>query len=187
MDRLSDFLEVARNLKSVKRTGWVERGVSGPESVADHSCMMALMCMAMPADGRVNRDRAVGMALVHDLAEAETGDIIKKENWPVGGSMAAAEKADLERKALKNMLAGVERRTASEMLGLWEEYEEGVTAEAIFVRDIDVAERIMQAKSYHDKGNFSRSLEGFWDESNMGLIRNKSIKMLVMKVIGKGR
>lgn len=184
---LIGFLDTARKLKSTRRTGWVERGVSGPESVADHSCMMALMCMAMPADGRIDKSKAIRMALVHDLAEAETGDIIKKESWPAGGSMAAADKADLERKALKNMLAGVERRTASEMLGLWEEYEEGITPEAVFVRDIDVAEMIMQAKSYHDKGNFSRSLEGFWDKSNTGLIRNKSIKMLVMKVIGKGR
>ena len=178
------FLEIAARLKSVKRTGWVERGVEGAESVADHSWMMALMCMVLPFEG--DRDKAVKMALVHDIAEAEVGDIITKENWPAKGTMNEKDKTSLERKAIKKLASLLDAETAKEVQSLWDEFEEGKTREASFVRDIDIAECLIQAYRYHKAGNFRKPLEGFWDERTIGWIKSESIKTLVRKVIGSG-
>jgi len=40
---LLEFAKKVRELKDLKRTGWVQRGVSDPESVADHSFMLAIL------------------------------------------------------------------------------------------------------------------------------------------------
>jgi len=175
------FLEIAAKLKSVKRTGWVERGVRNAESSADHSWMMALMCMVLPFDG--DRDKAVKMALVHDIAEAEVGDIITKENWESGGSMNEKDKISLERKAIRKLASLLDAETAKDVQSLWEEFEAGKTREASFVRDIDIAECLIQASRYHKAGNFSKPLEGFWDEKVMSTIKSESIKTLVRRII----
>ncbi len=179
---LEKFLEFANRLKSVKRTGWVERGVKGPESVADHSFMMALMCMVLPAKG-IDREKAVKMALAHDLAESVTGDIITKENWPEKGTMHAKEKAVLEREAMNKILSNLDASDAREIKELWEEFEEGKSREASFVNDIDMAEVLIQAYGYHKSGNFKKPLEGFWDSTNTGKIRDENIRVLVRNII----
>jgi len=182
---IEKFLEIAAKLKSVRRQGWVERGVRAPESSADHSWMVAVMALTLPFDG--NRDKAVKMALLHDLAEAEVGDIITKENWPKEGRMHEKEKVAREREAMKEMLSGLDKNMAKELVSLWGEFSEGKTKEAVFVRDIDVAERLMQAHRYHRDGNFMKPLGGFWDEKAMGTIKSESIKTLVKRIIGEGQ
>lgn len=179
---LAEFLEIAGNLKSTKRTGWVERGVGGAESVADHSFMMALMCVVLPAKG-IDREKAMKMALVHDLAESITGDMITKESWQKRGTISRADKSRLEEKVLKTLLSKLDGRTAGDVMNLWKEFEGGKTKEAIFVRDLDTAEMIIQAHKYCKAGNFRKPLEGFWDGKNTGRIKNESIKMLVRKII----
>lgn len=180
------FYDTVKKLKDVKRTGWVERSVSNPESVADHSFMTALMCMVMPEKG-IDREKAIKMALVHDIAEAETGDIITKEHWEEKGTMTKAEKSQLEENAMEKLVSNLDEAGAKEVMSLWKEYEEGKTKEAVFVNDIDHAERIMQAHGYHSKGNFKKPLQGFWNEKSMSLIHNENIKKLVRNVIERGR
>jgi putative hydrolase of HD superfamily len=183
MADIAEFLDVARKLKSTKRTGWIERGVREPESSADHSWMMGLMALTLPFDG--DRDRALRMIAVHDLAEAVVGDIISKDNWNAG-SHTREEKTRLERDAMKGIIAKLDRSTASEMMKLWTEFNEGKTKEAVFARDIDVAERLIQALAYRKEGNFRKPLDGFWDETSLSKIKSESIKALVKKIIDKG-
>ena len=178
------FYNTVRKLKDVKRQGWVERGVKEPESVAEHSLVMALLCMVLPFEG--DRDRAVRMALVHDIAESVTGDIITKESWSEGGTMTREEKVSLERKALYNLLSVIDGPVAEEIRSLWSEYEKGETREAAFVRDVDTAEMILQANDYYRKENFRRPLKGFWDSRNMDLIRDENIKKLLENIIEGG-
>ena len=175
------FLEMEK-LKKIRRTGWIERGVRSPESVAEHSFLTALMCMILAGED-IDREKAIKMALVHDIVEAEVGDIIAKESWPDGGSMTRKEKVVLERKGLKKLLSCLGKGLTREITELWEEYEEGKTPEAKFVRDIDVAEMIIQAHIYHKEGNFKKPLDVFWDEKNMARIRDKRIKNLVKNII----
>ena len=65
----------ALGLKRVRRTGWVESGLRKVESVADHSFSLAIISMIASEMWRLDVDRAVRMALIHDLAEAYTGDL----------------------------------------------------------------------------------------------------------------
>lgn len=58
-------------------------------------------------------------------------------------------------------------RFAIELESLWEEYEERKTKEARLVRDIDVYERLLQAKEYELRGRGEKDLGDFfvqWEE-----------------------
>jgi putative hydrolase of HD superfamily len=72
---LLDFRPLAERLERELRHSWLSDGRR--ESVAEHTWFVALM--ALLAYGRledpVRLDRVLAMAVVHDLAEAEVGDV----------------------------------------------------------------------------------------------------------------
>lgn len=161
---LPDFLLQAWSLKDEARSGWALRGIREPESVADHSWGTALLCFLYAPQEGVDRERAVAMALVHDLAEAETGDMAR-------GTVAPAEKARREREAM-DRLAGLaagaeERQRAAGLRRLWEEYEGRVTREAVFVRDMNLIDMCLQALRYELQGRRggAQKLDEFFDTS----------------------
>ncbi len=70
------FFSKIRKLKEIERSGWVVSGVKKPESVADHSFGVALLVMLLGKNKNIDLEKALKMALIHDLGEAITGDII---------------------------------------------------------------------------------------------------------------
>lgn len=98
MNRLGALLQ-SQVLDRMPRTGWIQHGVPEPESVAAHSFGTALVVLALgPAvEPPLDVDRAVTLALLHDIAEARTGDIPRSAAalFPPGVK-AAAERAAAE-------------------------------------------------------------------------------------------
>jgi putative hydrolase of HD superfamily len=141
VDGTIQFLTILADLKRTKRQGWVEQKVDGPESVADHSYRMSVMAMLCP-DPTLNRDRMMRMALCHDIAEAIVGDITPAMKVP------AEEKERQEREAFGTIVGNLPGVNGEEVRLLWEEYEAQETAEAHFVRDLDLLEMVAQAHRY---------------------------------------
>ncbi|MDF2757844.1 MAG: domain containing 2, partial [Thermomicrobiales bacterium] len=78
---LFGLVQFAAKLKSVPRTGWLDRGLDAHrvESVADHSFGVALLAwvcaLQRQAEGTpIDPERVLQLAIIHDLAEAKTGD-----------------------------------------------------------------------------------------------------------------
>ncbi|QLK25038.1 HD family hydrolase [Natrinema zhouii] len=153
MDDEFDALLEAFELKDERRTGWVLRGIESPESVAAHTWGMATLCLlyADRADDGVDRERAVSMALVHDLAEARTGDIATRAE--AGKQrVAGEEKATLERDAITDLLEPF--RNDDDLLSLWTEYEARETPTAQFVKDMDLIDNCLQALEYEREDRY---------------------------------
>ncbi len=91
-----DTLLTLYRLKDEPRTGWQIRGIVEPESVAGHSWATALL---YAEDAGVDRDHAVAMALVHDLAESVTGDVATRVH-DADRAVSVAEKQVRERAAM---------------------------------------------------------------------------------------
>ncbi|KAI7747969.1 hypothetical protein M8C21_027893 [Ambrosia artemisiifolia] len=110
---------------------------------------MALMALIADDLPGINRERAIKIALVHDIAEAIVGDITPSDGVP------KVEKSRLEQAALNemcNVLGGGMR--AEEIKELWREYEDNASLEANLVKDFDKIEMILQALEYeteHDR------------------------------------
>jgi putative hydrolase of HD superfamily len=132
------------HLKQIYRQGWLKKGISPEqcESVSDHILGVIMLAwffadQGMPA---ISRDKLMRMALVHDLGEVFTGDII-----PMDG-IAPGEKRRRERDSVKRIVGRLPR--GRDYLDLWEEYEAGRTNEARLVRQLDRLEMALQAVVY---------------------------------------
>ncbi|KAJ4870381.1 Metal-dependent phosphohydrolase [Raphanus sativus] len=142
-----DFLTLCHRLKTTKRKGWINQGINGAESIADHMYRMSLMALiASDLTTGVDRERCIKMAIVHDIAEAIVGDITPSDGVP------KEEKSRREKAALKEMckvLGGGLR--AEEITELWLEYENNASLEANLVKDFDKVEMILQALEYESE------------------------------------
>ncbi len=183
---LISFIQTAGKLKEVKRQGWIERGVQQPESVAEHSFMLALMAMLFAEGEKLNVCKAVKMALVHDLPEAICGDIAsrgKEEQQQCSNR----EKHEREEKALKEILRSLDSKTAKKILSLWHEFEQRKSREAKLVYELDRLEAIFQAIEYECKGNFTVSLQEFFDYADARLRNKRLRKMFLLLMQQRGR
>ncbi|MGM0604658.1 MAG: HD domain-containing protein [Halobacteriota archaeon] len=148
-----DALVAAFGLKDETRTGWQLRGIVDPESVAAHTWGVAFLClvfgdrMAAEFDVRGDRldvDRALRLAIVHDLAEAETGDFPTRAD-PNAESIAPAEKARRERRAIDDLTGPID---ADGIDADWAAYEARETPAAVFVKEMDCIDMCLQALVY---------------------------------------
>ena len=159
---LAALADAAGTLKRVRRKGWVDRGVPGAESVADHSYRLALLAWAAALDQGLDADRAVKLALLHDLAEAEVGD-----ETPFDDSLGTpgfdrasfdrpaprdevrrAAKHARETAAIERLAAALPSAIADELRALIADYGAQVSAESRLVKQLDRVETLLQAEEY---------------------------------------
>ena len=135
-------------LKDEGRTGWQLRGVDAPESVAAHTWGVAYLVLALGARFRadlpgVDLDRALRLAVVHDVAEAETGDVATRAD-------STADRVDRERKEVAERAAMVDLAgpLPDGVRDAWEEYEARGTPAAVVVKGCDLLDTCLQAVVY---------------------------------------
>ena len=145
--------EAAFRLKDEARGGWLLRGVRDPESVAAHSWGTALLCALYAAEAGVDGGSAVTMALVHDLAEAETGDVVARAD-PADRAVSEESKATLESEAIDRLL----QHYFPELRAAWQAYEDRADAVALFVRDMNLIDMCMQAVIYHEERRYDTTV-----------------------------
>ncbi len=157
---IDEILERYR-LKDQVRTGWELRNVSEPESVADHSWGTAYLCIRFADTAGVNLERALSLAVVHDLAEAVAGDVARRAN-PADQSVPDEEKRRRERDVMDRWSEREPR-----LVELWNEYESGETAAALFVREMNLLDMCLQALYYERLGRNppDRDLQEFFETS----------------------
>ena len=141
MKPIANLLFEARILKDLVRSGYAFLG-SGRESVAEHSFMTAFICFALAKmEPDINSERIMAMALVHDLAEARTGDLnyVEKKYSQVD-----------EAKAISHLTATIPFGT--DIKHLVDEFNRGETKEAKLANDADQLSFILELKKLEDLG-----------------------------------
>ncbi|DBB03901.1 TPA: hypothetical protein ACH3X1_012987 [Trebouxia sp. C0004] len=172
-------------LQRTKRTGWIRKGVTGPESIADHMYRMGMMafisssssvdsnrlgaascCEVLAYTWRrfkprttLSACRCIKLAIVHDVAEAIVGDIAPSDN------VTKEVKTQLETEALHKIrdMLGADSAAGQEIEALWQEYEDGNSPEALMVKDFDKLEMILQAQEYEAEQDID--LQDFFDST----------------------
>jgi putative hydrolase of HD superfamily len=166
--RFARFLAKAGKLKRTPRTGWLDRGVPPDltESVADHSFRVTLMTWLAAAEApELDRDRVLKLALIHDLAEAITGDLTPHDSNELLAMDPSARrdllnrrrpedplrqraKREAEERAMAELLSDLSPAQSAEIFELWVELSDRTTGEARFVKEIDVLETYLQSREY---------------------------------------
>ncbi len=141
MKSIANLLFEVRILKDIVRSGYAFLG-SGKESIAEHSFMTAFICFAMAKmDSDLDLESLVTMALVHDLAEARTGDLnyVEKKYSIVDESKAISH-------LIKHISFG------KDIKNLIEQFNAGETKEAMLANDADQISFILELKKQLDVG-----------------------------------
>ncbi|WP_435927764.1 HD domain-containing protein [Dryocola sp. BD613] len=149
------FLMEIDKLKLVERRTKII-GHERQENSAEHSWHFAVAAMSLApfAPAEVAISRVVQMALLHDIVEIDVGDVLV---YDVAAREAIAEKEAAAATRLFGLLPEPQNR---EFLGLWLEYEAGISADARFAGALDRILPVLQ--NLHNEG---RS----WRENNISL------------------
>lgn len=135
------------HLKQLYRQGWLQHGIEPKycESVAEHSFCVALLGLLL-ADKypELDTNKIVRMALIHDLGEIYAGDFTPKDK------IDKNHKFQLERKSILQVFQKLSN--GDKWINIWEEYEQGKSAEAKLVRELDRLEMLLQASVYEHQG-----------------------------------
>ncbi|PWN19832.1 hypothetical protein BCV69DRAFT_283938 [Microstroma glucosiphilum] len=145
--KVLSFMHRVEQLKTNKRTGWIHHRVPLVESIADHMYRMAILAMLCPNGNNIDLAKCVMLALVHDLAEAEVGDLT-----PLDG-VSKEEKTRREGEALAYLVHDLLGSSPAGLRieSLWHEYEDRQTPESLLVKDLDRFELLLQAVEYEGR------------------------------------
>ena len=152
--RVVRLFEEIHPLDSIARAGYVLRGVAEPESVAAHSHFVALLTLLFVDEypDLFDRDRAITMALIHDLPEAILMDI----PMPAGDGYLGDAKHRAEQAILEKLMAGFPPKYAEFQRDL----ANPQTPEARLVRGLDKAQMMLKIVMYQKEGR--GRLQEFW-------------------------
>lgn len=124
-------------IKDLKRTGWLRRGIIGPESDADHMFSTAFLAL-MFTPPELNRERCLELALCHDLQEIYSGDFVP-------GEIALQDKYKIKQNAIQKLAQELDY---PQLIDLFEEFEAQETEEAKFIKLLDKLDTAVTACYY---------------------------------------
>ncbi|HOD53429.1 MAG TPA: HD domain-containing protein [Candidatus Cloacimonadota bacterium] len=173
------FYEILFQLKNLYRQGWLQAGISKEhcESIADHSFALAMLCLKYQKDypEMLDMEKMLKMTLIHDLAEAVIGDITPSEE------ISLKDKFSMEKEAIESILSHFP--DSDELLDIWLDFETGGSSTALYVKQMDKIEMMLQALVYQ---NHSVDLSSFF-ESTEKQMQNDFFKDLRLKIINKAK
>lgn len=169
---LFDFFNIISELKKTPRRGWKDKvGIETPESVADHSFNTAIIAMILSDLDGLNTEKILKMALLHDVAEAITGDLTPDE-------ISKIDKTKLENQTIQEILTNLPSNLSEKYTAIWNEYVSGVSKEAVMVHDVDRLEMALQARKYLAEGKSIDKLDVFFVSARRDIKSEKILKLL---------
>ncbi|MCX6806644.1 MAG: HD domain-containing protein [Candidatus Berkelbacteria bacterium] len=137
LDKLNNFFSDTENLKTILRFGannLIPRNLK--DSSAEHSWNLTLLIyvLAKELDLKIDVEKCMKMALIHDLAESRSGDI--DQRLIKQGKVFQTDKDKKEKEAIGNILENLSKKTKQEISSLYNEYNDRKTKEAKFVRAV---------------------------------------------------
>ena len=153
---LITFYYQFNHLKDIYRQGWI-KDLVGPErileieSIADHSWSVAMLAISVIQKYNLEYDvgKCMKLAIIHELGEIYAGDFTPKDN------ITKAKKHEKEKQAISTLLDTISFK--NDFLELWEEFENQETKEAIFIKQLDKLECIMQSTCYNLDSSYMKS------------------------------
>ena len=146
MKELVEFLEYVSKLKLAVRTGWKMLGVKKGETIGSHSFGTMFIAWLLARKKKLDVERTIKMALVHDLLEGITGDIaFVEKRYKV--------KHGLEKEAIPKLKKIIPEELRDDILTLIDELDKGKTEESRTVKQADRLDTTIQAYFYKKIGS----------------------------------
>lgn len=149
--KIQDFLRLKRTIRS----GWGYYGYGPQETVASHTFGTAILTLLIGREVqksgvKLDLFKALTMALIHEVGETRLGDLHLEARRFLGEEYVSKTEQKVAGEVLKD----------DYLQAIFEEFEEGKSAEAKFVRAIDKLELLIEAKE-RAKPNSERTVDIF--------------------------
>lgn len=173
--KLLNFILEVGKLKGEKRKGWLIHKIKSPETTAEHIFHLAFLVWFLGKKKKINLEKAIKMALIHDLCEVyapdftpyhakaikEKGRVTIKEALslkPITGRPTNIQRKKLEKikqkletKAMKKLSTQLPPDLKNEMNFLWLDFNKELSWEAKFVKQADKIINLLQGLEYWKK------------------------------------
>lgn len=176
-----EFFKTVGKSKRVPRSGWVREKVNDPESVAEHSFRVGVLAMVISdkLDSNLDKNKLVRMALIHDLAEVITGDIIIDRGGIID-IKKRDERDNIEEKGIRKIFDKINQ--GDEFVSIFHEMVGRVTPEAKIFAQIDKIEMALQAFEYEEEQG--KNLEEFFVTAGL-YIKEPLLKKIFDDILSK--
>jgi putative hydrolase of HD superfamily len=133
------LLHLMENLKTELRQSWLSDGRQ--ESAAEHSWRLSFMVVLFGShlDQPINIEKALKMAIVHDIVVAEAG-YLPDFDVSVSQKMRQSE----EQRAISNVKTLLNNTVGQEIYDIWQELQSRKTYESKVIHALDKLEAIIQ-------------------------------------------
>ena len=140
--------QIIKFLKEIEKCKTIERQIylsdkKRKESDADHSWHLAMFLMLFSKEfsKKYNINKAIKIALIHDLAEIYAGDAF---TFDIKSKKDFREKANKENNAAKKLFSKLPKDLDKELTELFMEYQNQTSSEAKLVKALDKIQPILQ-------------------------------------------
>ncbi len=183
MKNFVNFFNNIGKLRKIPRRGSVLIGSKQPSNISDHLFRTAIMAWTLGKEKKnLNLRKVLEIALVHDFCELYVGDKSPydymatlpkdKKKWPdifdkwpryslVEKEKMALEKRKKEGKALDKLIQSLPPKIRKSLKSNWLEYENNLTKEAKFVKQVNRLEALLQALE-HGQEEKIRVYKSWW-------------------------
>ena len=158
-----DFFKTVGKSKRLLRSGPVREGIKDPESVAEHSFRTGVIAMVLSdkLDYDLDKEKLVKMALIHDIGEIVTGDIVVQRGEILDLKLRD-EKEEQERAGIKKIFNQIQE---GNIYGtIFEEMIERKSVEAKIFWQFDKLEMAFTALEYEEEQG--KQMEEFFLDAN---------------------
>jgi putative hydrolases of HD superfamily len=165
--KILEIIKMGEKLKFEMRHSWLSNGRQ--ESVAEHTWRVTLMAILIEPylKQKVDTSKLLKMITIHDLVEAEAGDI------PAFNTMdnhaAKEQKASNEIKSIERIRDTLGNSLGNDLYDLWFEFENKETYEAKVANALDK----LEAQIQHNEADLSTWLE---IEHSMSFMMGKHVE-----------
>lgn len=166
----ADFLHEMGHLKHIPRNGWLRLGIRQPESIADHSFRVAMIGITLAAMGGADIGRTAALCVFHDGHEARIGDVDAIGRAYVKTASPAAVTA--------HQTLAMPDDAARALRGLTSEFEARETPEALYAKDADRLETLLQAREYQAQGYDTSA----WQQTSVAALRTREGQELAQAI-----
>src|SRR3989344_4159981 len=174
-----DFFKTVGKSKRLLRSGPVREGIKDSESVAEHSFRTGVIAMVLSdkVGNNLNKDKLIKMALIHDIGEIVTGDVVVQRGEIIDLALRDS-KEEQERIGIKEIFDQIQEGEI--YAEIFEEMIARKSPEAKIFWQFDKLELALTALEYEEEQN--KQLDEFFLDANTHM-KEPLLKVILSQII----
>ena len=172
-DKVPHFIDLflfANASKKTLRSGWVREEIENSESLAEHIFSLSFLTLQLSSELSerlkypLNKGKLLKMALVHDIGELETGDIVTSRGTIIDAQMLKKKEAQ-QKASIKKLFKKTDPSNFS--LALFQELIDRKSLESQLLWQLDKLAMALQALEYEKL--YKKDLSEFFENAKANI------------------